>query len=554
MGIFGFGKKKDLQKESGKQLVRKYKRVVLVILDGFGIDKNPEGNAILQARTPFLDSVWNNCPKTLLNASGTFVGLPEGEPGNSEVGHLTIGTGRIHYQSLPMINDEILSGRFALAPKLQESFNNYLESRKKYPNAKFHILGILSAGGVHGHITHLFALLDLCKEYDVDPYIHAFLDGRDTSRDDGGFYLQKLQNKLQQIGIGKIASISGRVYAMDRDNKWPRIEKAFNAMIGATNSQIKSSKLQDFITQKYSEKIYDQYMTPTALTDDNGGLVGPIRDGDTLFLYNFREDRIKQLSKVLTEPTFAHFPLQISVSNIHYTTMTGFETNPRRHVVYPNSKTEDNLAALVAHNNIPQFHIAETEKYAHVSYFFNGRVGELNNMEQHFQIDSPSVQNYAESPEMSAEQVVSKFCELFSTGNYEFAVVNLCNADMLGHTGDLEQTSKSINILDAQLRKLTECVLAQDGAVFITADHGNCEVMVDRVSGEVNTFHTTNPVPLIKIDSPTQLINKNPDLRIGSGEVPIAGILADIAPTLLNQLGVAKPRSMNGVDISDVIG
>ena len=545
-----------IEDDNPKKLVKKGLRsplVMLIVLDGFGIHPDPEGNAILQAKTPFLDTVWTKGITTLLHASGTHVGLPPEEHGNSEVGHLNLGTGRVVFQSLPRINESIRTGKFF---KLDELVKAFSEVKKR--GSRMHLMGILSAGGVHGHIEHLFALLELAKEQKVDPYIHIFLDGRDTGIKDGYFYISKLKQKIKEVGVGKIASISGRFYAMDRDNRWERTQLAYDAMIGRG----KRTATDPFaiIQSAYGNGENDQIFIPTTMVDSQGKPIGAIEDNDVAIFYNFREDRARQITKafVLPDSEFDHFPRFHNPASLYFVTMMGYEEGLPVHVVFPTEKISDGIAYLISQAGLRQMHISESEKHMHVTYFFNGGVEKPHQGEEFFNIPSPKVFDYAQTPHMSAQIIrdeVMYRLDRYEQYKYSFILINFANPDMLGHTGVLESAVKGVEFVDSMLKDIVPKVVSLGGTVIITADHGNCETMIDRITKKINTYHTSNPVPFILVNSlsqcspsPNEKINK-----LGTVKTSVTGMLADIAPTILQLLNLEASENMTGINLLDVL-
>lgn len=548
--IFSF-LKKDLTQEF-KQLKIRNDLVTLIVLDGFGIHPDPLGNSIIQAKTPFLDTIWSKGYSTLLHASGTHVGLPESEFGNSEVGHLNIGSGQVVYQSLPRINDAIKSGRFDKNPVLRKTLD---EVKRRGTN--FHLMGILSDGGVHGHINHLFALMEICKREGISPLIHVFLDGRDTNYHLGKLFLEQLLNKISELGVGRVASISGRWYAMDRDRKWERTEIAYNAITGNTDRTV--SDPLGAVQASYEIGLNDETFYPVAVCDREGELIGPIGESDVVLFYNFREDRARQITKAFVLKNFSYFYTDQDVKNLYFVTMTGYEDGLPTKVVFPPKKIEESLARTISQRGLKQFHISETEKYMHVTYFLNGGIEDPHLGEDFFSVPSPNVPNYALTPRMSAQETTDELIERLEKNSqykYSFVIINYANPDMLGHTGDLNATIQANEFIDSCVQRVVTETLRQNGCAIITADHGNCETMIDRDTGEVNTFHTGNPVPFIIVNNWNQITQKKNDLisKIGMGrEAPVTGMLADIAPTMLAILGIEKPDSMSGLNLLKVL-
>lgn len=542
--------KNGATKSSGAAVHKDF--VVLLILDGLGVHPDKMGNAVLQANTPFLDTAWTYGRSTLIHASGTHVGLPQDEPGNSEVGHINIGSGQVVYQSLPRINDAIQSGDLHENPEIRKMFD---EVKKRGSN--LHFLGILSAGGVHGHIEHLFHLIDLAKKEKVQPYIHAILDGRDTGMTDGYFYISKLVQKMKETGTGKLASVMGRLYGMDRDNRWERTQRAYNAMVGL--GERKSTDPYSLLQESYKQGENDQIIIPTSIVDQAGNPVGAIKDNDVVLFYNFREDRARQITKVFVKDTFDKFTKANFPNNVYFTTMTGYSDDLDTHVVFPPKKVTETLSHVLSHNRLNQLHISETEKFMHVSYFFNGGIEMPHSGEDFFNIPSPKVFDYSNTPKMSAEiikdEVIYRIDNMHKR-KYSFILINFANPDMLGHTGNLDATVKANEFVDKCAKDIAFKVLEKNGALIMLADHGNCETMIDRVTKKVDTAHTNNPVPFIVLSDIAELTQADPKkvVKVGTGHnANVTGILADVAPTVLHILNVEPPQSMTGIDILSVI-
>lgn len=550
--MFGLFQKKDSKEVKEKIAVSGKDFVVMLILDGFGVHPDPEGNAVLGANTPFLDTAWSNAKSTLINASGTYVGLPSEESGNSEVGHLNLGAGQVVYQTLPMINDAIsaheLDSNVVLTDAIKE-----VKSR----GSNLHMAGVLSAAGVHGHIKHLFSLMELCKANGIDPYIHVMLDGRDTPPKDGFLYLNKLNEKIRELGIGRIASMQGRFYGMDRDSRWERIKLAYDAMVGLSQETFEDPMVS--LQKAYANNETDQFFKPRTRVDSNGKPIGPIRANDVLLFWNFREDRARELSKAFIMPDFNGFVRREYPQNLYLVTMTGYEQNIPAHVIFPPKKIKKSLAAYISENQFTQLHISETEKNMHVTYFFNGGIEDPHKGEDFFNIPSPKVDNYAMVPEMSSKIIrdeVVKRVKAKDSYKYKFIVINFANPDMLGHTGDYNATVRGNEIVDGLAADIAKTTLAMGGAMVITADHGNCETMINRVTKEVDIAHTNNPVPLMILSQESDILPKADTKRIKVGTGPkaqVTGLLADVGPTCLGLVGMDIPDSMTGVDLRGVI-
>jgi len=551
--MLGFlSKKKKKVSSSASRNVVSSKLVVLIVLDGLGISLEEEHNAVAKANTPFLDTIWTKSRRTLLHASGTPVGLPGDEVGNSEVGHLNIGAGRVVYQSLPLINDSIMDGSFHEHPVLLKAIE-----KAKERNSKLHLMGILSAGGVHGHISHLFELLEMCKKHNVSPCIHAFMDGRDVGLTDGHFYISKLVAKLRELGIGKIASMSGRFYSMDRDSRWRRIKLAYDCMTG--EGKRKASDVFKVLKEAYANEENDQIFTPTTIVDESGNPVAPIENGDVCIMYNFREDRAREIVKAFSQEDFDFFERRHDPKQIHFVSMMGYGEGINMDVVFPPKDIENSLASVLSQRGLSQLHISETEKYAHVTYFLNGGVEQPHEKEYFFNIPSKKVFDYAETPEMSAgivkDEVIYRLKRI-EENNLSFIVINFANPDMLGHTGDIDETAKSVECVDYCTREVVTNTIKAGGVAMVTADHGNAEFMFDNVTGKPDTKHTNNPVPFIFVSKPDEIkpLPGESALKVGTGiEQNPTGMLADVAPTVLGVLNVEPSPDMTGFDLIDVI-
>jgi 2,3-bisphosphoglycerate-independent phosphoglycerate mutase len=548
--MFDFFNSKQKKKSRGDTQLDRL--VTLIILDGFGVHPDSLGNAVLAANTPFLDTAWTHGKSTLIHASGTHVGLPNEVAGNSEVGHLNIGAGQVVYQSLPRINDAIAHHDLEKNEVVNGMFKHINDNK-----SRLHLVGVLSAAGVHGHIKHLFSLLELCKERGIDPYIHVMLDGRDTPPTEGYWYLSKLKKKISELGIGRIASMMGRYYGMDRDTRWDRTKLAYDAMVGISNSRFVDpvQSLQD----SYAKDITDQFVIPSIAMDSTGRPVGKVESNDAILFWNFREDRARQLTKAFVMKDWEHFVRRNFPENLYFVTMTGYEEGLPAKVIFPPKEVKTPIAEYLGDIGIKQLHVSETEKHMHVSYFLNGGVEQSHPGEDWLNFPSPRVNDYAGTPAMSAELISDGTVERIKSNdeyNYGFIVVNFANPDMLGHTGDFDATVKSNEITDTYTSKIATETLKMGGAVIITADHGNCETMINRVTREVDIAHTNNPVPLTILESIDQVQNKDGrDIsKIGTGDrAKVTGILADIAPTVLGSMGVDIPSSMTGMDLNRVI-
>ncbi|MBO5394317.1 MAG: 2,3-bisphosphoglycerate-independent phosphoglycerate mutase [Clostridia bacterium] len=494
--------------------------VTLIILDGFGLDKHKFGNAIAAAGTPHLDKLKKEYPYTTLNASGEHVGLPKGQMGNSEVGHLTIGSGRVVLQDLEKINHDIKNKVFHTNPQLLKAISHAKEN-----NSSLHILGLLSDGGVHSHINHLFAIIDTAKEQGLTKlYIHAITDGRDTPINSGIKYIEKLQEKLAGTPY-KIASIAGRVYTMDREKRYERLQKAYNMMIFGENSCEKDAI--SIINDNYKQGIYDEFILPTLLDKD-----GTIKDNDSVIFFNFRADRAIEITNALTNPDFKAFEVK-KFTNLLFSPMKMYsEAFARLNIIYPEEKIHDSLAAIISQHGLKQYHIAETTKYAHVTFYFNGGIEEQNKGEERKLIESIDTQDFSYYPKMRAEEITMETLDAIASNKYDFILVNYSNPDMIGHTGNFEATKQAISCVEKNAYALALATLMTGGDCIITADHGNAENMIDK-NGNKITSHTSNPVPLYFVSDKNKKVKLKKNMSI-----------ANIAPTVLKLLNINIPSSM----------
>lgn len=501
------------------------KPVMLMILDGFGMSDKEDGNAIRAAYKPNYDRLFAQFPHTQLGASGMDVGLPRGQMGNSEVGHLNIGAGRIIYQELTRITKAIEDGDFFDNKALNYAIDKAVEN-----NSSLHLLGLLSDGGVHSHIEHLKALLKLAKDRGLkNVYVHAFMDGRDTPPASGKGFVVDLENYLSEINNGKIATISGRYYAMDRDKRWERVQLAYEAMVLSKGEFAKSAV--EAMEKSYAEEKTDEFVLPTIILE-NGEPVANIKNGDSIIFFNFRPDRAREITRAINDRVFEGFERE--TLDLTYVCMTQYDKTIENVVVaYTPQSYSNTLGEYISSLDKKQLRIAETEKYAHVTFFFNGGVEAPNPGEDRALIDSPKVATYDLKPEMSAHEVTEEVLKRLDTDEYDMIILNYANPDMVGHTGILEAAKTAIETVDICLGKVVDKVLEKDGAVFITADHGNAEQMIDYTTGEPMTAHTTLPVPFLYISKEAK------ELREG-------GILADIAPTMLEVMGLPVPEDMTG--------
>ncbi|MEN9203349.1 MAG: 2,3-bisphosphoglycerate-independent phosphoglycerate mutase [Thermostichus sp. DG_1_6_bins_120] len=501
--------------------------VVLVILDGWGYRDALDGNAVLGAHTPVLDSLWATYPHTLLQASGRAVGLPAGQMGNSEVGHLTLGAGRVVPQELVRISDAVETGSLMQEPLLVDLCRNLKER-----GGRLHFIGLCSKGGVHSHIDHLYGLLKLAAQAKVPAYIHAITDGRDTSPREGVTVLADLQKELDRLGNGVIATLSGRYYAMDRDRRWDRTQKAYEIMTEEGPGQGRS--VVEVIEEFYHQDLTDEFIPPTRLAP------GAIQAGDGVIFFNFRPDRARQLTQAFVCPDFSGFERPL-LPNLTFITMTQYGADLPVEVLFKPQNLDHLLGQVVSEANLKQLRIAETEKYAHVTYFFNGGIEQPFAGEDRILVQSPMVPTYDQAPEMSAAEVTEKVIEAISRREYSLVVLNYANPDMVGHTGNYEATVKALEAVDRCIGKLLAAVVKVGGTTLIVADHGNAELMWDE-NHNPWTAHTTNPVPCILVEGEGRKIpGHGTDVKLRSD-----GTLADVAPTLLEILGLPKPQEMTG--------
>ena len=504
------------------------KPVVLMVLDGYGLTDETEGNAIHMANTPVMDKLMAECPFAKGYASGLEVGLPAGQMGNSEVGHMNIGAGRIIYQELTRITKSIEDGDFFENPEMLEAIENC-----KKNGSDLHLWGLLSDGGVHSHNTHLYAILELCKKQNFsNVYVHPFFDGRDTPPASGKAFLEELIAKMKEIGVGKVASMSGRYYAMDRDNRWDRVELAYKSLV--TGEGVQAEDPVAAMQESYDKEVYDEFVLPTVITE-NGKPVSLVKPNDSVIFFNFRPDRAREITRAFCSDDFDGFERPNGRMPLVYVCFKDYdETIPNKIVAFKKEEIENTLGEYLAANGLKQLRLAETEKYAHVTFFFNGGVEEPNKDENRILVKSPAVATYDLKPEMSAPEVGEKLNAAITSGEYDVIIINFANPDMVGHTGVIPAAVAAVERIDQCVGAAVEAVKQVDGALFICADHGNAEQMINYETKAPHTAHTTNPVPFI-------LYNYEPCKSLREG-----GCLADIAPTLLEILGLPQPAEMTG--------
>jgi 2,3-bisphosphoglycerate-independent phosphoglycerate mutase len=526
------------------------KPLILIILDGWGYSPQTEANAIALARKPTYERLLRDYPNTLIHTSGKYVGLPNGQMGNSEVGHLNIGAGRIVHMDITRIDLMIQHGEFFSHPPLLAAIKH-----ARTGNRRLHLFGLVSDGGVHSQQAHLYALLKMAKQNGVDRvFVHAFMDGRDTLPTNGAGYLEQLQQKMREYNSGAIASVNGRYYAMDRDRRWERIAKAFNTMVYGEGEGGKYVDPVQGMKDSYNKGVTDEFVLPFVCVGNKGEPLATIRDEDSCICFNFRADRVRQITRALTRNSGlnsqggsdlpgaadldATIPRDRSPKNLHYLCMTQYDKNFSLPVVIPPESLDNILANVMGQMSLRNLRVAETEKYAHVTYFFNGGVEQPFPGEDRVLIPSPKVATYDLKPEMSAAGIADAVVKAAGDGAFDVVIVNFANADMVGHSGKIEPTVKAVEVVDSCLEGIEKAVRQKGGALLITADHGNAEMMIDPVSGGPHTAHTTNPVPFIVIADKAEQFSLRPD-----------GSLRDISPTLLGMLGLPQPKEMTGYDL-----
>ncbi|MFB3812754.1 MAG: 2,3-bisphosphoglycerate-independent phosphoglycerate mutase [Terriglobales bacterium] len=525
------------------------KPLVLIILDGWGYSPETKANAIALARKPTYDKLLAEYPNTLIHTSGRYVGLPTGQMGNSEVGHLNIGAGRVVYMDITRIDMMIENGEFFRSPVLLAAMKH-----ARTGGRRLHLFGLLSDGGVHSHQEHLYALLRMAKQNGVQRlFVHGWMDGRDTPPTSGAGYLEGLQQKLREYGIGQVATVSGRYYAMDRDKRWERVAKAFNAMALGNGAAQYTDPVQG-VKDSYNRGVTDEFIVPFVCTDNRGEAIGSVRDEDACICFNFRADRAREITRALTRNSGlnelggrdlpdaagldATIPREQAPNNLHYVCMTQYDADFRLPYVVPPEELHNILANVMANLRLRNLRVAETEKYAHVTYFFNGGVEQPFPGEERVLVPSPKVATYDLKPEMSAEGVANNVVTAIEKGSFDVIVVNFANADMVGHSGKLEPTIKAIEAVDHCLGRIYSALRQRGGGMIVTADHGNAETMIDPANGGPHTYHTTNPVPFIVATENGRQFSLRAD-----------GALQDISPTVLGILGIPQPKEMTGKDL-----
>lgn len=502
--------------------------VVLTILDGWGYSPATEGNAIAAANKPTYDHLLKTYPNTLIHTSGPYVGLPDGQMGNSEVGHMNMGAGRVIYMDVTRIDLMISSGEFFNNPVL-------VNAMKKAEGHRLHIFGLCSDGGVHAQLTHLYAVLDMAKRHGLkEVFLHCFTDGRDTPPESGASYIEQVERKMRELGVGKIASVSGRYYAMDRDKRWDRVERAFGAMVLGNGAKFKSAG--EAVRKSYEAGITDEFIEPVTIVDDRNEPIGLIRDNDSIVMYNYRADRAREITMAFNDRTLEHPSRSLVPKNLTYTIMTQYDKSFGLPFVLPPEHPDNILADVMAGASWKNLRVAETEKYAHVTYFFNGGNEKPYAGEEREMVASPKVATYDLLPEMSSANITEKVVKAIEQGGFDVIVMNYANADMVGHSGKMEPTVRAVEAVDAGLGQIYSALKRCGGSWIVTADHGNAEMMIEPNTKGAHTYHTTNPVPMIFMTNEKIQLRQN-------------GALKDIAPTVLGTLGLEKPKHMQGHDL-----
>jgi 2,3-bisphosphoglycerate-independent phosphoglycerate mutase len=524
--------------------------LVLIILDGWGYRAETKANAIALARKPTYDRFLRNFPNTLIQTSGPFVGLPAGQMGNSEVGHLNIGAGRVVHMDITRIDNMIATGEFFSHPVLLDAVKH-----ARTGGRRLHIFGLVSDGGVHSQQEHLHALLKLAKQNGIDRvFVHAFMDGRDTLPTSGAGYLEKLQQKMREYNCGRIASVSGRYYAMDRDRRWERIAAAFDVMVTGNGGAGRYVDAVQGVKDSYNKNVTDEFIVPLVCTDNKGGPLATIRDEDACISMNYRADRVREITRALCRNSGLNadggrnlegwegldetIPRERVPKNLQYVCMTQYDKKFALPVVVPPESMDNILANILGQASLRNLRVAETEKYAHVTYFFNGGVEAPFPGEERQMVASPKVATYDLKPEMSAQGIAETVVKAVEQGSFPVIIVNFANADMVGHSGKIEPTVKAVETVDACLAQIESAVQRKGGAMLITADHGNAEMLIDPVTGGPHTAHTTNPVPFIVVSGEDNRFGLRSD-----------GSLRDISPTVLSMLGIPQPKEMTGHDL-----
>lgn len=522
-------------------MAKRLRPAVLLVLDGFGIAADNDGNAITRAKTPNLDMLKQKYPVMALRANGETVGLSWGEMGNSEVGHLTIGAGKTIYQTLPKINRSIEDKSFFENEKLL-----YAIQQVKATGGTLHIMGICSSGNVHGSNRHIYAALQLAKAHKIkDVAVHVFLDGRDTLYNSGVDFVTELESTMKELRVGRIATLSGRYYAMDRDNRWDRIEMAYNAIV-LGESEHKAKKAIDAVEESYRREVYDEEFEPTVI-EQAGQPIATIKSGDAVIFTNFRADRAREITRAMVMPTFTKFSREY-IQNLVFVAMAEYEKGLPVHVAFPPESVTNGLSETIAEKGLVQLHVAETEKYAHVTFFLNGMREKPFEHEDRVIIASPNVTSYDKKPEMATPEIAARIVKEVEIGNYDAIIANFANPDMVAHTGNMEATIKAVESADLAIGQIARAVLEKDGCLLITADHGNAEEVKNLQTGEMDKEHSTNPVPFYVIAKSLEG-EPGPSGDVPNGDLSLltpVGLLSDVAPTMLSLMGIDPPEDMTG--------
>ena len=521
-----------------------YKPTVLIILDGFGIAPASQSNAVSSAKQPFFESLTKDYPMVLLQASSEAVGLPWGEVGNSEVGHLNIGSGILQYQSLPRINKSISTGQFFKLPTLKKTAENI-----KSGDNKLHIMGLIGNGGIHSSQDHLEALINFAKGEKLKKkvFLHLFVDGRDTAKDIGREFMKDTLKLCKKTRIGEVASVGGRFYGMDRNNNWDRIEKAYQSIVNGKSNKTFKDPLRA-IEESYKAKIYDEEMVPVTIVDKGDRPVATIEDGDTVIFFNFRADRARQITETLVNPKFDKFESK-KFKKLNVVTFTEYQKDLKVDVLFAPELIKNPIAKIFSDYDINQLHAAETEKYAHVTFFLNGMKEDPFNGEERVLVPSPGVNSYDQKPEMSADKLTDEVLKALKKEKFGFIVINFANPDMVGHSGNYKATVKAVEAVDNCLKRLVPEIAKAGGISFIVSDHGNAEEMINPGTGAIDKEHNMYPVPFLAVSN--KLVGK-PNPNIIDGNISLltpAGILSDVAPTILKTIGLEKPIEMTGTNL-----
>jgi len=518
------------------------KPVVLIILDGWGIAPDSDGNGITRAKTPNFEKYVSNYPAMTLLASGEAVGLSWGEMGNSEVGHLNLGVGKIFYQNLPRIDKAVQEGALFDNKALEKAVEHV-----KKNNSKLHLMGLMSEGKVHGMNSHCYGLLDVAKRAGLkEVYVHAFLDGRDSPYNSGKLFIEEAEKQMKKMKIGKLASIHGRLYAMDRDNRWERVEKTYKALAEGKSEEYYKKSVKS-VDESYKNKVYDEEFVPVVIGDEDKP-IATIGQGDAIVFYNYRSDRARQLTHTFIDDKFDKFDRGEKIKDLLFVTMTEYEEGLPVEVIFPKEKIKMSLPKVLSEKGYKQLHIAETEKYAHVTFFFSGGQEEPFDGEDRLVVPSPRVSSYAEKPEMSAKKVTEKLVKEIMSEKYDFIVVNIANPDMVGHTSEIDATIKAVEFTDKCLGDIVETTLSKGGVSLVVADHGNAEELVNLQTGEKDKEHSTNPVPFLVIGNEFEG-KTSQDVQVVGNDLSLVqpvGLLSDVPATILKLLNIDAPDDMSG--------